>query len=85
MQWNLHFDWPIEQQCECPKSKLHDRFLRPKPPPPGQGYHFSQTFTPRCQSHGENHIHPVSSTNPNLTNYSNVLGLRDHGYGRFHG
>ncbi len=76
----LYINWPTEQQSKHSKSKLDERFLRSKPPPPHQGLlFFPDLHTEVSRLWGK----PISARlfSPNITIYSNVEGLRSRGYG----
>lgn len=75
----LKIDWPDEKQKDHPKSKLDEHFLHSKTPPPSQ----SRPFFPNL------HAEVVRSWErqycahifcPNVSNYSNILGLKQHCY-----
>ncbi len=49
----LHIDWPAEQQTESRGSKLDERFLRARPPPPHRSLpFFPDLHTEVCRSWG---------------------------------
>ncbi len=58
----LKIDWPAEQQTESRGSKLDERFLRARPPPPHRSLPF---FFPICilrfVDRGEDRTRPASS------------------------
>ncbi len=78
----LKIEWPGDKEHqEYPKSKLDERFLRSRSLPP----HRSLPFFPDL--HKELFISwdkPFSARlfNPDVLNYSSVLGLNENGYGK---
>ncbi len=75
----LHIDWPAEQQTELRGSKLDERFLRARPPPPHRSLpFFPDLHTEVCRSWGR----PYSSRLfiPPSNYYGNVVGLDECGY-----
>ncbi len=75
----LHIDWPAEQQTESRGSKLDERFLRARPPPPHRSLpFFPDLHTEVCRSWGR----PYSSRLfiPASNYYGNVVGLDECGY-----
>ncbi len=75
----LHIDWPAEQQTESRGSKLDERFLRARPPPPHRSLpFFPDLHTEVCRSWGR----PYSSRPfiPASNYYGNVVGLDECGY-----
>ncbi|KAL0185522.1 hypothetical protein M9458_017192, partial [Cirrhinus mrigala] len=65
----LKLDWPAEKPTEPPRSKLDERFLRSKPPPPRRGLPFFPD------------LHTEVSRSSATLHYSNVVGAVEHGYG----
>ncbi len=75
----LHIDWPAEQRTESRGSKLDERFLRARPPPPHRSLpFFPDLHTEVCRSWGR----PYSSRLfiPASNYYGNVVGLDECGY-----
>ncbi len=75
----LHIDWPAEQQTESRGSKLDERFLRARLPPPHRSLpFFPDLHTEVCRSWGR----PYSSRLfiPASNYYGNVVGLDECGY-----
>ncbi len=75
----LKIDWPAEQQTESRGSKLDERFLRARPPPPHRSLpFFPDLHTEVCRSWGR----PYSSRLfiPASNYYGNVAGLDECGY-----
>ncbi len=75
----LKIDWPAEQQTESRGSKLDERFLRARPPPPHRSLpFFPDLHTEVCRSWGR----PYSSRLfiPASNYYGNVVGLDECGY-----
>ncbi len=75
----LKIDWPAEQQTESRGSKLDERFLRARPPPPHRSLpFFPDLHTEVCRSWGR----PYSSRLfiPSSNYYGNVVGLDECGY-----
>ncbi len=78
----LNIEWPAERECqERPKSKLDERFLCSRSPPPRWGL----TFFPDLHievSRLWNKPYSARLFSPDVSHYSNVLGLNECGYGK---
>ncbi len=78
----LNIEWPADKERqERPKSKVDKRLLRSRSPPPRQGLPFSPNLHNEWSRSWDK---PYSAClfNPDVLNYSSVLGLNEHGYGK---
>ncbi len=78
----LNIDRPAEKdQQEHPKSKLDERFLNPKSLPPRRGLPFFPDLHTEVSRSWDK---PFSARlfSPNVSHYSNVVGLNEHSYGK---
>ncbi len=78
----LNIDWPTEKdKQERPKSKLDERFLHPKSLPPRRGLPFFPDLHTEVSRSWDK---PYSARlfSPNVSHYSNVVGLNERGYGK---
>ncbi len=78
----LNIEWPADKEHqERPKSKLDKRFLCSRSPPPCRGLPFSPDLHTEISRSWDK---PYASRlfNPDILNYSSVLGLNEHGYGK---
>ncbi len=78
----LNIEWPTESECqEHPKSKLDERFLCSRSPPPRRGLpFFPDLHTEVSRSWSKPYSARLFS--PCVSHYSNVLGLNECGYGK---
>ncbi len=75
----LNIDWPAEQQTESRGSKLDERFLRARPPPPHRSLpFFPDLHTEVCRSWGRTYSSRLFIPASNY--YGNVAGLDECGY-----
>ncbi len=78
----LNIEWPTDKERqERPKSKLDELFLRSRSPSPRRGSPFSPDLHNELSRSWDK---PYSSRlfDPIVLNYSSVLGLNEHGYGK---
>ena len=75
----LKIEWPAEKHTEPQKSKLDERFLRPRQPPPRRSLPF---FPDLHDELSRSWKHPYSTRlfGPDSLYYGNVMGLGERGY-----
>ncbi len=78
----LNIEWPTESECrERPKSKLDERFLCSRSPPPRRGLPFFPDLHTEV-SRSWRKLYSACLFSPCVSHYSNVLGLNECGYGK---
>ncbi len=78
----FNIEWPADKECqERPKSKLDEHFLCSRSPPPCWGLpFFPDLHTELSRSWDKPYSARLFSRD--VSNYSNVLGLNEYGYGK---
>ncbi len=78
----LNIEWPAgKERQERPKSKLDECFVCLKSPPPRRGLHFFPDLHTEV-SRSWNKPYSVRLFSPEVSQYSNVMGMNECGYGK---